>query len=1179
MKILRLNFLNLNSLKGEFTIDLTELPLSEAPIFAITGPTGAGKTTILDAICLALYGKTPRLENISQTTNEIMTRHTGECRSEVEFQVGNKVYRSRWEQRRAHGHSDGKLQAPQMSLADLNRPDGLIIAEKIKDVKDEVESLTGLDFARFTRSMMLAQGSFAAFLQSNDNERAELLEKMTGTDIYAKVSQLAFERSKSEKEKLAQFEAKLQGFQLLPDVELSQQKDIWQSCVDNESKLQSQKTSQETELNSLQKCVTLLTSLKAIGTATEALAIEKQKAEPDLQQLVIAEKAQLLEADFRECSSYQEQQLTRTGQLKSINQQLPELQKGADEGALNLATTQKRIATYNEEAKQYRETLKSVRAKDQDIKAQRDNLQLGHDTMTNLKTDKKLSSEELLKLQDKLILLGKEKQTLINFVTENSRLEELRAALTGLEERPKQLVTLQIQASKKSQKKAKLRDLYNQQKSNAESIIKQSQLERELLRKAEQVYQELALKFSEKKEENSVDNLETQIAGLRKNQVIFESAKEQAELIIKLSTELQEKDKSLTETIDEIAKVKKQLTELETTKQPVTEVVDLLKQNLQLEQKVQSFEAERGKLADQSPCPLCGSLEHPYAKGNLASLTETEKSLQEKTLLLEKLTTEEQQLKLQLVSFEAKRKSDQSVYNSEQARLNAMQLKWQSLCQQLQLELKPEDRDQLNQLIYQGESTVANLVKNLQVLKQLDSQLRKAEKELSRQQKATADLRLSEEKVTNQLKALKEQEESIDCELNQLQSASKGLQLQLDTELSIYNESTGNEPTALVGNLRQKVKFFTSKETRLNELKSQLDSIQVQIKAKEEALTLLAKREVQGVEYISKIQSAVDQLVQERQKLLGDRVPDTEEARLQQQFEQNEKLLQDSQQQSQTASQSLQSATANEKRLNEEIDVINSKLRPCRERLNQQLELSGFEDEQQLAKALRKPEVINQLRLLQKSLTERQTALNRDREKLHKELQVEESKTRSGLSVSELTEKLSETSELYKSLLQQKGAIKERLELQAKLVSSRKQLYEEQKKQQQECQRWGKLNELIGSADGRKFRRFAQGLTFDMMISLANTQLARLNTRYVLRRNPEEALGLQVLDTFQADTIRSTKNLSGGEQFLISLALALGLSQLAGRSNSGKVARIDSLFLDEGFGSLDQETLDVALAA
>ncbi|PKN47386.1 MAG: hypothetical protein CVU59_03020, partial [Deltaproteobacteria bacterium HGW-Deltaproteobacteria-17] len=126
--------------------------------------------------------------------------------------------------------------------------------------------------------------------------------------------------------------------------------------------------------------------------------------------------------------------------------------------------------------------------------------------------------------------------------------------------------------------------------------------------------------------------------------------------------------------------------------------------------------------------------------------------------------------------------------------------------------------------------------------------------------------------------------------------------------------------------------------------------------------------------------------------------------------------------------------------------------------------------------------------------------------------------------------------------------------------------------QRQEQERWEQLHELIGSADGKKYRVFAQGLTLDVVIGHANRQLRGLSDRYLLVRE-KDSLELSVVDDYQAGEIRSTRNLSGGETFLVSLALALGLSRMSSRN-----VRVDSLFLDEGFGTLDDDTLENALA-
>ncbi|WP_370279490.1 AAA family ATPase [Pontibacterium sp.] len=191
MRILSLRLKNINSLKGEWKIDFTQTPFSDNGLFAITGPTGAGKTTILDAICLALYHRTPRLNTISKTSNELMTRGTADALAEVEFDVKGVAYRAFWSQRRSRDKADGNLQDAKVELASMD--DGKILASQIKAKSQMIEQITGLDFARFTKSMMLSQGQFAAFLNADANDRAELLEELTGTEIYGLISEKVHE--------------------------------------------------------------------------------------------------------------------------------------------------------------------------------------------------------------------------------------------------------------------------------------------------------------------------------------------------------------------------------------------------------------------------------------------------------------------------------------------------------------------------------------------------------------------------------------------------------------------------------------------------------------------------------------------------------------------------------------------------------------------------------------------------------------------------------------------------------------------------------------------------------------------------------------------------------------------------------------------------------------------------
>ena len=181
MKILSLKFKNINSLKGEHYIDFNSPEYADSALFLISGDTGSGKTTILDAISIALYGKTPRFNKISSTFNPLMSKGTGEMYSEVKFSDKGHTYTSRWSQRRAKGNKDGNLQNIECFLYD---EEGVPLNRKKDEWEDKIIDITGLTYDKFTKAVILSQGKFSEFLSLDGNKKAEMLGDITGTKIY-----------------------------------------------------------------------------------------------------------------------------------------------------------------------------------------------------------------------------------------------------------------------------------------------------------------------------------------------------------------------------------------------------------------------------------------------------------------------------------------------------------------------------------------------------------------------------------------------------------------------------------------------------------------------------------------------------------------------------------------------------------------------------------------------------------------------------------------------------------------------------------------------------------------------------------------------------------------------------------------------------------------------------------
>ncbi|RRD62905.1 AAA family ATPase [Tannerella forsythia] len=229
MRILAIRGKNLASLEKAFEIDFTAEPLKSAGIFAITGSTGSGKSTLLDALCLALFDQTPRTSHASEnipirdvgdkTLNQrdcrnILRRGTSEGYAEVDFvSLGRETFRARWSVKRAYNRAEGSMQSSEIRLHNLST--GHEEPGRKTELLARIVDLIGLTFDQFTRSVLLAQGDFATFLKARQPEKAELLEKLTGTDIYSRISIAIYEKSKNADAELEAVTRRIEGIERL----------------------------------------------------------------------------------------------------------------------------------------------------------------------------------------------------------------------------------------------------------------------------------------------------------------------------------------------------------------------------------------------------------------------------------------------------------------------------------------------------------------------------------------------------------------------------------------------------------------------------------------------------------------------------------------------------------------------------------------------------------------------------------------------------------------------------------------------------------------------------------------------------------------------------------------------------------------------------------------------------
>lgn len=947
MKILAIRGRNLASLEGEFEADFTSEPLLSAGIFAISGPTGAGKSTILDAMCLALFARTPRTDQAKENNvklrdvNEevlpqsdprfLLRRGTASGYAEVDFLALNgHRYRSRWSVGRARDKENGRLQSPRVTLHNIDKE------EEEQGTRSELQArvveLIGLTFEQFTRSVLLAQNDFSTFLKAEQGEKASLLEKLTGTELYSAISRTIFEKNAVAKEAYDKIQARIQGIELLTE--------------EVEQELQARLKESETSLLALEKAKAEQQTLQEAVKSTEQQIATRQTQQKDAAAKL--EKAtELLNAARKDYEQGLVEEQRSESEFKALQQELQQargLDVRLDAAARSVADTETRL----------REAL--ARKKE------------GEDKLKAAQTRQQQSTAEIARLSE-----WRER-----YRSKESIAEQLTALLLHLDA-----------ASAARQAIEKAGKTIATTKQTAERLVAQLATIRQAA--------------------------ETKRAQLQKTE----------EIIVRSEKELKALD---------IAALDKQI-----------ESVRLERENLLIEQARQAASGDvlelRKKLQEGSPCPVCGSTHHPVVTH--PAVTEVPKVIAALTLQLEQLNARK------------------TAYAGSEKQLN--QLRQQLL--QLHKELTEADHTRTD----------------------LQGRQKLAETQIAREEAIRAE---SQETLAKSLSAANRLFGNDDWQRGWQQDPDS-FRDTLTTFARQWHDNTEK--------LQQLQREQSAQKAEYESYASFLPSLIKQV----EEVTLLHEQN----------RTALLALQSERARLLGGKPADQ-----------------------------VESAYTRRK---EELKERMKRLQTV------QTEQSGIADQLrgiagQIAQDLQKAS--DDLVVRQKALADWNETWNAAHNNEPLEL-------------------------LLPRITQEKNEYAFRLRTQAENKQKIASQQEELNACRLENERWAKLNELAGSADGAKFRRIAQGYTLDVLLSYANVQLRDLSRRYRLERVPE-TLALQVIDRDMCDEIRTVHSLSGGESFLVSLALALGLSSLS--SNRMKV---ESLFIDEGFGSLDADTLRIAMDA
>lgn len=1084
MKFLQLEILNLASLdkQGGEVINFEEGALGESTIFSIVGPTGSGKSTLLDAICLALYNRTPRYPRKKGDKNQnieifgeadanennrlaptdsrnILTRGKKEGYSKLTFLANNgSIYRAEWHVR----FQRVRYENAKTSLYKITR-NGEQLTEEIVDW-NELPNIIGLDYDQFLRTVLIAQGSFANFLTAKENERYELLEKLIGCE--ETYTNIATEIKKAKDQAVDAYN------QMAASVEA-----VKQNLLNDE------------ELAQLREEITLL---------------EKAEKELDSQLKAISENLQWYEENDKQTKQiaiYQADMEQAANAIKDIQAQIIRLQLHDEvQPAVNLLQEVERQiqSIHNQEE----EILKSEAA----IKSKEVGITESEHTLSYLKEVVNKAQEQLEKampvIAEARALKTKMEAAMPNLKEKKEALElaqkENLTAQRDVEENARN-----IQKWEAETEKANLA-----LKTTKEEIAKQKQVLHEATQAAEQAWE----KERNKTAGQNIEELQnSKTVADRKQQDVQQAIKVVAHLDA-ATTEKQKNEERILFLGKRNAEIDEALGKL--TIEALTQETQTLRNAYTL-MVSEKWEIHRANLTEGKPCPLCGSTTHPYHTDNRQfeeATTELSQLLKAKEDLLKLQQKQEKDLSGERKQNDGEVQTLQKQQEKLSGEIATYEEEWKVLIAQYPKIPKAEAELKALLPIYEDKAKEATGKLSL---------FNKIQKEIERltqlKDKAVKDEVAYESKASVILN-------------NAQESAST-----CATKLAEYKALTTN----LISQEKNKKETYEKALQAWNNAKKEMEEWQAQY-----------------------------------QQILNGEEPDAAEQRLTAAKDEATKAADD---QNENINK-LKAELANSKGSYQTMLSQNKTMKETLQTKEKELDLWIKEYNKQLAEKSIKPSLIdlntiwemlysakdwNAIRR-EKDVKEKAvastTALYQSAEKAHQQhLEHQPAKSRDALLA-------------IQQEFQEKSQRNELIAANAKMQNHQeavKQLGDKAEALQlvtQEKDDWTAITDAIG-ADGKTLRKIAQCYTLSFLITHANQEIRKFNSRYELQQ-VKHSLGIRVIDHDRADDIRDTTSLSGGETFIVSLGLALGLSALSSRNIS-----FENLFIDEGFGTLDPDTL------
>lgn len=1204
MRILAIRGANLASLAAPFEIDLAASPLADSGLFAITGETGAGKSTILDALCLALYGEYPRVsvgrrENAPDPGGEeisirdgraILRRGAGAGYAEVDFvgQDGER-YRVRWEVNRARNRANGRLQNEQRTLVRLD--DGSAVATGKTQVRDAVEARTDLTFDQFRRTVLLAQGEFDAFLLADESERAELLEKITGTEVYAAISVRVHEGTEARRRTVEQLEQRRGDIGLLDD-------DSRRGLLDEQGSLAEaivQKVAEHDRNNRWLdhfKRVTVARSDLAQAEAQVVVARSAREAVADdygaLAELDLIEPLRPLSIDLDNARRSATEAESRLGELLIARADA----QARDEAAairLSDATTAdgaaedtfKRFGPIWSEAEKLDADLATARTEFDDAtgKSQQAEAALRAQAETLAATDQALfqateshrKAAAQLKNQSGRVLLA-------------DRLDDAKALIEkrGILKRDRAAVALR--AAETGKTAARLEGEIAELSGN--SVVDRDRKEA-FIRDIGERRKNLASLDEGKLRERDAD-LQRLVEALREASIACEQQ-------IRASMDLAHGEAEFAAAAQELSVARGQIARAESDQHrdrtARTEIAPLA--DLADEAVTPEAVHLRSMLVPDLACPVCGSTDHPHF-AHPSVLNDLVATVRRRRQELDTaLDAASQRLDAgtrtlaaaEVRQAEASRAIDTArgwvaaadgVYAAQRPLLNDLCVK-AGLVASVPLAPNHQSASALGALTATVRAARAAVGAPLADAGRLRAEI----DDLQRQhdvlgvtiESATrylddrrsglhaAQLELSE--YTVRRADLAERLGSIDLEIAPFLAAADRTPEELDVD-----------PVGVTSSLSVVAQEYDALRKQIGDLDLTLRRLVPDRAAAAASLEHARTQAAETAVRLDQRRSIVDEKTLARAKLLDGEVTAIHRTRINEARQTARETLAAVREAKSNTAAAWQAAGA---RCEEAVSALAAAKRrrtSAEAAFGAACQGVARTPDQVAALIATDPAVYRALRArieeIDRAVNDgtaailtRQGDLSRALEQFDETIDAEVLTAAVAALATEVGELHQRTGALSAALVRDDAARRAAATLSLEIDTAKA-----------EFTIWQAVDDAVGSASGDRFRRFVQGITLDQLVRIANDHLKVLSLRYRLARGPTSDLTLHIVDRDMGDEVRATRSLSGGERFLVSLALALALSGLEGRASF-----VDTLFIDEGFGSLDAETLDMAVDA